>query len=336
MPIGPKRGHTITVAQTSRGLRIVALVGKTAFDLLDKSGQLLCHVDVPGTTGPGEVVVSPDGKRLLCVSVTIGRDWTRLAVFDASSGKRTALCDGHRGGVWGLAFSPDGTRLASTGEDRMARLWDATTGALTATCRGHTSKVLGVAFSPDGTRLVTTSSDGTVRQWDSATGQEVEPPYDHHSGEVAAAVYSPDGQWVASSGTDRTIRVWRATGRQDVSVLHGHTGAVTWLAFAPDGRRLASLSEETGAAWPGDGTVRVWEVNPRATLPVLHGHTSYVYPVAFSPDGRWLASGSWDDTVRLWDAATGEACADLTSPRHRADFSVRPRWRLAGDRGRRR
>ena len=147
----------------------------------------------------------------------------------------------------GFTFSPDGTRLASAGEDRTARLWDAATGALLATCRGHASKVLGVAFSPDGARLVTTSADGTVRQWDAATGREVEPPYDRHSGEVVAAVYSPDGQWVASAGTDRTIRVWRATGRQDVAVLHGHTGGVTEVAFAPDGRRLASLSRQSMA-----------------------------------------------------------------------------------------
>jgi WD40 repeat protein len=333
LPIGPQRGHAITVTQTSRGLRIAYWVGDTAFDLLDKSGQLLCHVDVSGTKLRSGGVVSPDGKRLACV--TYDGDWSRLAVFDASSGKRTALCDGHRDSAWGLAFSPDGTRLASTGEDRMARLWNSTTGALTATCRGHTSKVLGVAFSPDGTRLVTTSSDGTVRQWDSTTGREVEPPYDRHSGEVAAAVYSPDGQWVASSGTDRTVRVWRATGRQDVAVLHGHTGAVTRLAFTPDGRRLASLSVDPGPSWPGDGTVRVWEVGPRATLPVLHGHTSYVYPVTFSPDGRWIASGAWDDTVRLWDAATGEACATLPHPGVVRTLAYGPdgRWLVTGGDG---
>jgi WD40 repeat protein len=55
-------------------------------------------------------------------------------------------------------------------------------------------------------------------------------------------------------------------------------------------------------------------VDPQATLPVLRGHTSYVYPVAFSPDGRWIASGSWDNTVRLWDGATGEPCAVLPHP----------------------
>jgi hypothetical protein len=120
---------------------------------------------------------------------------------------------------------------------------------------------------------------------------------------------------VASAAFDRTVRVWRAKGRQDVAVLHGHTGNVTGLAFAADGRRLASLSADWGARL-GDATVRVWEVDPESTLPVLRGHKSYVYPVAFSADGRWLASGDWDGKVRLWDAATGELCATLSHPRY--------------------
>jgi WD40 repeat protein len=341
LPIGPERRHHIAVTQTRRGLRVAAWVGKTSFDLLDEAGRSLCRVEVPGATEPGPVIVSPDATRLVCPQYD--GEWRRLAVFDATSGKRTALCEGHRDSVWAFTFSPDGKRLASAGEDRVARLWDPATGALVVTCNGHTDKVLSIAFSHDGARLVTAASDGTVRQWDAATGREVGSPYDRHTGEVATAVYSRDGQLVASAGTDRTVRVWRATGRQDVAVLHGHTAAVTQVAFAADSRRLASLCRE----WffqGGDDTVRVWEVDPRATLPVLHGHTRYVYPVAFSPDGQWLASGGWDypvrgegahPSLRLWDATTGEPCAIFPHPGIVRTLAFGPdgRWLISGGDG---
>jgi WD40 repeat protein len=309
VPFRPEAPQAVTAAETRLGLRVA--VWGTVVYLLDGSGQRICHLSVPGGMQP-RIAVSPDGTRLAWPKNEGG--WARLRLGDAASGLPTAVCEGHRENIWAFAFSPDGTRIATAGEDRTARLWDPATGALLATYRGHASKVLGVAFSPDGTRLLTASADGTARQWDVGTGREVEPPYGRHTGNVTAAVYSRDGHWVASAGSDRTVRVWRARGRQDVAVLYGHTGHVTAVAFAPDGRRLASLSRESMLPIAGDDTVRVWDVDPRATLPVLRGHTRAVYPVAFSPDGRWIASGSWDGTVRLWDAATGEPCATLPHP----------------------
>jgi eukaryotic-like serine/threonine-protein kinase len=271
--------------------------------------------------GPGPVAISPDGTRL--ARRWLEGDWARIRVFDATSGKQSAVCSGHHADIAFITFSPDGEWLASCGEDKTARVWNAATGTLLATCTGHTNKVVGVAFSPDSSRLVTTSSDGTVRQWDARTGRETEPPYDRHTSEVYSAVYSPDGQLVASSGFDSTVRVWRAKGRQDVAVLHGHTGRITAVAFTSDGRRLASLSCQSPFVFAGDNTARIWNVDSSATSPVLRGHTDYVHPVAYSPDGRWLASGSWDGTARLWDAATGELCATLTHP------SATTFWNLA-------
>jgi len=313
VPISPDRRRHIDAAQTRRGLRVAAWADNASFDVLDDAGRVVCRVATPENKDvePAAVVVSPDGGRLACRA---DGDWSRVAVFDATTGKRTADCAGHAAPIWTAAFSPDGSRLATGGEDRTARVWDAATGAPVAVCRGHASKVVSAAFSPDGTRLVTTSSDGTVRQWDPATGREAEPPYDRHAADVLAAVYSPDGQFVASAGEDRTVRLWKARGRQDAAVLHGHAARVVGVAFAADGRRLASLSRRSGLFGEGDNTVRVWDVDPAATLPALRGHGRAVYPVAYSPDGRRLASGSWDGTVRLWDGLTGELCATLPHP----------------------
>lgn len=300
----------LAVTQTRRGLRAAALVANGAIDVLDDAGRVLCRVAAPNGIGFNAFAMSPDGARLAFAWDDGER---RVTVVDATSGKQSAVSEGHRDVIWTLNFSPDGLRIASGagGDDPTVRVWDAATGARLTTCRGHTAKLHSAVFSPDGARLVTTSSDRTVRQWDARTGQEIESPYDRHASEAYSAVYSPDGQWVASAGADRSIRVWRSRGRQDVAVLHGHTGRVVQLAFAPSGLRLASLSCCSTWVVTGDDTVRVWDVDPGATLPMLRGHSRGIYPVAYSPDGRWLASGSWDNTVRLWDATTGEPCATL-------------------------
>lgn len=302
---------------TRHGLRFLAWAGgrrepNPILNLLDEQGRVHAQLKGPPGNDAPLVAVSPDGSRVALI--WIGPKAWIFTVHDLDSGRQGATSAQNLDYTWAIVFSPDGTHLATAGEDGLTRLWDASTGKLTAESRGHSRKVLKIAFRPDGKRFVTTSADGTIRQWDSTTGREVEPPYDRHSGEVMAAEYSPDGLWIASGGTDRTVRIWNAANRQDLAVLHGHTGVVTDLAFMPDGRRVVSVSRLKRLGYAGDGTARLWEVDLQAGRAVLRGHSEYVYPVAYSPDGQWIASGSWDQTARLWDAVTGESRAILPHP----------------------
>ena len=90
------------------------------------------------------------------------------------------------------------------------------------------------------------------------------------------------------------VKIWDlSTGR--VLDLRGHTGLVEGLACSPDGRRLATGSD--------DRTVKLWDTTTGEEVFTLRGHTSGVLCVAFSPDGRRIASGGWDRTVRVWDTS---------------------------------
>jgi WD40 repeat protein/serine/threonine protein kinase len=209
---------------------------------------------------------------------------------------------GHTHQVTGLAFSPDGKRLATSSADNTLKLWDLATGLELLTFAGHTGPVGGVAFSPDGKVLASGSSDHTVILWDSKSGREMLTLRGHGS-DVVSVAFSPDGKRLASGSSDRTVKLWDAATGQDLRTFTGHTAAVGGVAFSPDGKRLAS------GGW--DQTVRLWDTETGQTMLTLKGHASTTLGVAFSPDGKRLASGSVDHTVKLWDTATGQGLQTL-------------------------
>jgi WD40 repeat protein len=210
---------------------------------------------------------------------------------------------GHTDRVYAVAFSPDGTLMATGSKDMKVRLWDPATGVVHHTLEGHTGSVYTVSFSPDGQFAASASWDGPILIWDLATGES--KVLKGHKSSVSAVAFSPDGQLVASASWDKTIRLWElATGKP--TIFKGHTGRVSDVAFSPDGKLVAS------ASW--DKTIRLWELATGKSS-ILEGHTSWVGAVSFSPDGQLVASASGDMTVRLWDPATGELLRTLQGHR---------------------
>jgi WD40 repeat protein len=114
---------------------------------------------------------------------------------------------GRSGAVFSVAFSPDGTRLASADDD--VRLWDVSTRKpIGQPLTGHIGGVLSVAFSPDGTVLASASYDGTVRLWDVSTRRPIGDPLTGHTDNVYKVAFSPDGTRLASASHDGTVRLW--------------------------------------------------------------------------------------------------------------------------------
>jgi WD40 repeat protein/serine/threonine protein kinase len=225
----------------------------------------------------------------------------------------TRTLRGHEGGVFCLAYSPDGTRLATGGLDGIVRLWDTATGKVLADLRGHKGEVYAVAFHPDGRQIASCGEDRTARIWDLATRQ---PRFvlAGHQRDLYGLAFSRDGKRLATGSWDKRLKLWNAATGQELPVeFRGHDKEVWGIAFRPDGKHLAS-----GGA---DNLVRVWDAaTGREALPPLRGHTDQVHGVAFSPDGLVLASASVDKSIRLWDARTGEARGVLGG--HTAEYAL--------------
>jgi eukaryotic-like serine/threonine-protein kinase len=254
---------------------------------------------------------SPDGKRI----VTGAGRWSvpglsqlcEAKVWDAETGQEVLALRGHAAPVLGVAFSPDGRRIATGDRDGMVRVWNAETGQEVLALKSD-GEVNGVAFSPDGQRIVT--SGGTARVWTAETGRQV-LVLKGHKGGVYGIAFSPDGQRIVTGGADNTTIVWEAATGQQLFTLKGHDHWVWSVAFSPDGQRIA-----TGSF---DQTIKVWDAATGQELRVLKGHAGYVRGVAFSPDGQRILSASDDRTAKVWDAENGQEVPTLDGNRVFAD-----------------
>ncbi|WP_433524224.1 TIR domain-containing protein [Nocardia pseudovaccinii] len=205
--------------------------------------------------------------------------------------------------VSAVAFSSDGKRVVSGGNEGTIQLWDAATRHRVVPPSG-VGAVKSLAFSPDGQRVVSGNSDGTIRLWDTATGKQIGAPWIGHTSEVWALAFRPDGRQVVSGSKDSSLRLWdAAAGTQIGAPWTGHAGWVRAVAFSPDGRRVVSGSN--------DSTIRLWDVATGQQVgPSMTESVGVVLTVNFSPDGTRVVSGSADRSIRLWNATTGMPIGD--------------------------
>ena len=158
-------------------------------------------------------------------------------------GDGVRVLTGHTDAVWDVAFSPDGTSLASVGNDSL-RLWSSTTGAGRELAT-DLSGARHVAFSPDGRLIIV----GGEVAWQCSVATATCTPLRAHQGAISAIAYARDGSFFATASTDNTLRLWSPTSGES-SVLRGHGAAVFDVAVAPDGALVASSS--------GDANVYLW------------------------------------------------------------------------------
>jgi Hsp70 protein/WD domain, G-beta repeat len=223
-------------------------------------------------------------------------------LWDAGNGVGTMYKRRDGSTVLALAFSPNGTRLASSGGANVT-LWDvAGRSQLSSLAPGGT--VTGLSFHPAGKRLATSGSTG-VRIWELADGSHVVRSPDNAN----SVRFSQDGSWLASAHADGKARVWSEPAGDLLAELD-HPEPVLCLAVSADDTRIATGSRQ--------GRITIWDASRGKPLNTVSSENADIHDVAFNLEGTLLATAG-GNYCRLWDAITGDA---LTSVEHQGSHAV--------------
>ncbi|MEP7019294.1 MAG: BTAD domain-containing putative transcriptional regulator [Pseudonocardiales bacterium] len=291
---------------------------------VDPERSILLATEAVRKTRSADGSVLPEAEDALHRAVTASRvvltvpghggdvAWSRTGVFvaesfdesgtvdlrDASTGKRVLAFHGHDGKVTGVAFSRDGSKLATTGEDGYLKVWDTSSGHRLASFWGS-EIAFGPSFTGDGSLVGAVWGDETVRIMDLRTKRVVWSRRLTGSRDIA---FSPDGKRYAVARVDRNGTVFDLRSRRQAFDLRGRVSNVVSVdsravAWSPDGRFIATTS--------ADGTPRIWDSHSGRLLFILPGHAGVAYSLAWSPHpttepSDYLVTGATDGVAKVW------------------------------------
>jgi WD40 repeat protein len=272
----------------------------TLWDLSDQRSEGIQLA--PPSSGEGVVTPVAFFKTQILAAATGKSDVT---LWQIGKGNKTllTLSNRHSGRVLSLAFSDDGTLLATGGADNEVWLWEVATGK---SFRGPVIKdskaILSLAFVPRSRTLVIGSTNETALLCDLDANNKTQP-LNGHKDAVTSIAFSADGKRFATGSSDTTVQLWDAQTYKSYATLKGPRKVVS-LAFLPDGKRLVTASE--------DGRVRLWDSDPdnnqeESRIGLMAVQEEKVVPafaIAVSPNGSTLATGNFDGTVLLRYGAT--------------------------------
>jgi WD40 repeat protein len=203
---------------------------------------------------------------------------------------------GHGDMVHAVAFSPDGSQLASGSRDKTIRFWNRAEGKEIRNVAAHEGTIYTLAYNHDGSLLASGGFDRAVKLWTTADGKEAKKLEGHGEG-VFILRFTKDGQFLLSGSSDRTIRKWNVAEGKEVAVFDGHPGWVCGLDFFPGESRLVSIDH--------GGHLLTWnlaegKLESRKKVPTV------TYDLAVSSDGKWLATANLNRQAFLIAAEEGK------------------------------
>ncbi|HST24882.1 MAG TPA: hypothetical protein VLJ76_02740 [Gaiellaceae bacterium] len=227
--------------------------------------------------------VRSDGK---LIAVAFGR---QVALVTPAMKARLAFRQA--AAITGIAFSPDGSRIATAGTDGVGRIWTVG-GRLLLELKGHYRALTGIAFSPDGTHVATSSRDATAKIWDARTGRLVRT-LRGHTKSVTSVAFSPDGKSVVTASEDHDARVWSVATGATTQLLRWHFGTVSDAQFSPDGRWVVTVGPQTAQLWQPGVQDPFFQFG-------IGGPAKALTSAVFDSTSRVVLAASEDGTVRTY------------------------------------